>query len=323
MAFANIYVLWGSTFLAVSYGLQGFPPFVLSGLRFSLAGLILFIWRAQKEKLPTFSDWKKNAVTGLLILTGGTGLVAWGEQYVTSTEAAIAIASGPFWFVAIDKNNWKKYFSDRFIIYGLVIGFVGLVIFLKGSVSQPHANVSQAKRILAFALLALSSVSWVLGSLYSRNNKAGNSTVSNISQQLLVAGVGCMTVAALRGEWGTLALREVPAVSWLGLTFLVLFGSIVAYLSYIWLLGVRPPALVSTHTYINPMVAVVVGFVFLGESIGALQALGLVVILAGVLLTNVMNYVNLRTKVKVRKQVRRTRYYIGHFPERVRTLRRA
>lgn len=323
LAFFNIYVIWGSTFLAVSYGLKGFPPFLLSGLRFTVAGLLLLLWRvARGEKLPTFSDWKKNAVTGILILTGGSGLVAWGEQYVTSTEAAIAIATGPFWFVAVDKNNWKKYFSDRFILYGLVLGFAGLLLFLSGSVSAPNANVSRNMRIVAFAVLALSSVSWVLGSLYSRKHKAGSSTFSNIAQQLLLAGAAALTVSGAKGEWTGFSFTAVPLVSWFGLAFLVLFGSVVAYLSYIWLLGVRPPAIVSTHTYINPIVAVGVGWLFLGEGIGKTQGLGLGIILLGVLLTNTAGYLNLRTKVKVRSRVRKTRRFIVHMPGRVGAFRK-
>ncbi|NUY79532.1 EamA family transporter [Flavobacterium sp. MAH-1] len=303
LAFAGIYVIWGSTFLAISYGLTGFPPFLLSGLRFFGAGLILFLWRKSKSDTSgTFSDWRKNAFTGILILTGGTGLVAWGEQFVTSTEAAIAIATGPFWFIALDRKNWGYYFSNKFITGGLAIGFAGLVLFLKGSMSSTVSEASGGLRLIAFLVLALSSVSWVLGSLYSKNNPAGNSTFMNIAQQLLVAGFASFVISGLRGEWAQFSVSEVPTNAILGLLFLIFFGSIAAYVSYIWLLTVKDPVLVSTHTYINPIVAVVIGWILANESITSIQFAGLAIILFGVLLTNSARYkIGKRSQVRLRR----------------------
>lgn len=303
VAFANIFIIWGTTFLAISYGLKGFPPFILSGLRFLVAGLIILAWLLIKgHKLGAFADWKKNAITGIFILTGGTGLVVWGEQYVSSTEAAIAIATGPFWFIALDKKNWRTYFSDKFIIIGLLIGFTGLILFLRGSVALPQPNVDPVMRILAFGVIALSSISWVIGSLYSKNNPTGQNTVMNTSQQLIVAGVVSFLIATFRTEWSAFSITGIPVVAWLGLAFLILFGSIVAYLSYIWLLTVKPPALVSVYTYINPIVAVILGWLFLSETVTGIQFLGLVVILAGVLMTNFKKYrFSKRFKVRLRR----------------------
>jgi drug/metabolite transporter (DMT)-like permease len=303
LAFAGIYVIWGSTFLAISYGLQGFPPFILSGFRFFIAGLILFVWRKGKsENTGTPTDWKKNAITGTLILTGGTGLVAWGEQFVSATEAAIAIATGPFWFIALDRKNWGTYFSNKLITIGLAIGFAGLLLFLKGSLSEANPQISGAFRILAFAILALSSVSWVLGSLYSKNNPAGNSTFMNIAQQLIVAGIASLIIATFRGEWAAFNIAAVPLASIYGLLFLIFFGSITAYVSYIWLLSVKDPVLVSTHTYINPIVAVIIGWIVAGESISVVQFAGLGIILFGVLLTNSSRYqLPKRTQVRIRR----------------------
>lgn len=303
VAFANIFIIWGSTFLAISYGLKGFPPFVLSGLRFLTAGIILLFWLLKKgEKPNSLVNLKKNAITGILILTGGTGLVAWGEQYVSSTEAAIAIATGPFWFIAIDRKNWKLYFADKFIFIGLLTGFVGLVLFLKGSANPAVHTADASMRVIAFTVLAISSVSWVLGSLYSKNNPSSHSTLMNIAQQLSVAGIASFIIASFKGEWGTFSWGAVPYSAWAGLLFLVFFGSVVAYLSYIWLLSVKPPALVSTHTYINPIVAVILGWIIASETISKAQLLGLGVILSGVLLTNFNNYrVSKRLQVKIRR----------------------
>lgn len=302
-AFASIYIIWGSTFLAVSYGLQSFPPFLLSGLRFLIAGIILFIWQKSKgEKVSNLQNWKRNGITGILILIGGTGLVAWGEQYISSTEAAIAIATGPFWFIALDRKNWSNYFSDKTIVTGLIIGFSGLLVFLKGSISGTTISTDGLSRIIAFIVLAISSISWVLGSLYSKNNPGSQSRLMNISQQLLIAGIVSTLFSGAKGEWYQFSFSEVNLYAWLGLGFLIFFGSIVAYISYIWLLTVKEPVLVSTHTYINPIVAVLVGWIIAGEKISSLQFLGLIVILSGVVLTNLSNIkINKRTKVKIRK----------------------
>jgi len=313
IAFANIYLIWGSTFLAISYGLKGFPPFMLSGLRFVIAGLILLAWRhAKGERNHSWRNWGRNATIGTLILTGGTGLVAWGEQYVSSTEAAIAIATGPFWFIAIDRRNWRTYFANKFILTGLVVGFAGLLLFLQGSVTETDAGTANTVKVTAFIVLALSSVSWVLGSLFSRNFPATHSSFMNSAQQLFAAGIGSLLVGTLRGEWAGFSIAAVPASSWIGLAFLVLFGSIVAYLSYIWLLSVRPPALVSTHTYINPVVAVFAGWIFTGQGITPVQTLGLTVILIGVLFTNAQAYkLDLRRKVRYRRWGRKCRFLIS------------
>ncbi|KQS93158.1 EamA family transporter [Chryseobacterium sp. Leaf394] len=307
IAFVNIYIIWGITFLAISFGLNGFPPFILSGLRFFAAGILLIGYLVAKgEKADSLKNWGKNAVTGILILTGGTGLVAWGEQYVTASEAAITIATGPFWFIAIDKKNWSYYFSDKFIPIGLILGFVGLILFLNGSVNSHTENVNSSLRITAFIVLALSSVAWVLGSLYSKKNPADHSTFMNISQQLIVAGLAAFAVAFFRNEWTGFSATSVPTSAWLGLLFLIFFGSIIAYISYIWLLSVKPAAIVSTHTYINPIVTVIAGFIIANQTINGNQLYGLVIILTGVLLTNVTKYFKLskRSKAKIRRIAR-------------------
>ncbi|AZA90241.1 Uncharacterized inner membrane transporter yedA [Chryseobacterium nakagawai] len=306
LAFTNIYVIWGITFLAISFGLKGFPPFILSGLRFLVAGILMMGYLLSKgEKANSLINWKKNAITGVLILTGGTGLVAWGEQYVTASEAAISIATGPFWFIAIDRKNWKYYFSDKFIPIGLMIGFVGLIFFLKGSVNSnaAHAAANSHLRITAFVVLGLSSIAWVLGSLYSKKNPASQTTFMNIAQQLIVAGVAAFLIALFRGEWAHFSASNIPVSAWAGVLFLIFFGSIVAYLSYIWLLSVKPAALVSTHTYINPIVTVIAGWIVANQSINGGQLYGLAIILLGVLLTNVTKYFKLskRSKVKIRR----------------------
>lgn len=302
LAFAGIYIIWGTTYLAITYGLKGFPPFVLSGLRFLIAGFIILAWLwAKGEKPDSISNWYKNFIPGLLILAAGVGLVAWGEQYITSTEAAIIMATEPFWFILLDKKNWKKYFSSPLVVTGLLIGIGGLLLFVKDSLISGTHNGNGSLRIIAIAVLFVSSVLWVVGSLFSKNRASSHSIFMNVGQQLIVGGVLSLLIATASGEWGSFQLLSIPTEAWGGLVYLIFFGSIAAYLSFIWLLSVRPPALVSTHTYVNPVVAVLFGWLIADESISATQSWGLAIILGGVLLTNITSYrLSKRNKVRLR-----------------------
>ncbi len=291
VAFANIYLVWGSTYLAIVFGLDGIPPFILSFLRFLTAGVILFIWCLCKgEFLPTLRNFSLNAACGTLMLVGGSGLVTWAEQYISSGSAAILIATEPFWFVLLDKKCWSTYFSHKLIIWGLIIGFAGVLLFfiLPGKASLMSGS---EEHVIAYLVLLGSSVLWVVGSLLSKNTGGQkDSTVMTTAQQLLAAGLVSFVISLFTNEWPGFSVAEVSVKAWGGLAFLIIMGSLVAYLSFVWLISVRPPALVSTHTYINPVVAVLLGGLFAAEHItlGQLAALG--VILLGVLLTNIPGY---------------------------------
>ena len=291
-AFFSIYFLWGTTFLAISYGLQGFPPFILSGIRFSIAGLLILIWlRFKGEKILPLRNWKRNILPATLILAAGVGLVSWSEQYLSSTEAAIVTASEPFWFILLDRKNRRNYFSNKLVLLGLTIGFAGLLLFLKDSLLSSSFSIPDGNlRRNAFLVLLAASVLWVIGALYSKKHPSPQSLFMNVGQQLTLGGIISLLVSAANGEWKKMNIQAVPHEAWMGLAYLIIFGSIVAYISYIWLMSQLPPAVVSTHTYINPIVAVLVGWAFLSEHISAVQLAGLIIILSAVLLTNLVQY---------------------------------
>jgi drug/metabolite transporter (DMT)-like permease len=268
--------------------------------------MLLLAWQsAAGEPINIAANWRRNAIPGLLILTGGTGMVAWAEQYVSSSEAAIMGATAPFWFIALDRKNRSAYFSDRLVLTGITGGFIGLLLFMNGSLLHAPAGGPAVLRILGFLVLALSAVSWVLGAIYSKRRPASGSSLLNTAQQLIAGGLGSLAIAFVRGEPAQALQRSVPGSAWAALIFLVFFGSIIAYQSYTWLLRVQPPAIVSVHTYINPVVAVVIGWIFLNEVATGLQLTGLLIILTGVFLTNVSRYkMGLRTKVRIRQRMR-------------------
>jgi len=291
LAFINIYIVWGSTYLAIVFGLDGIPPFILSFMRFLTAGIILFGWCLLKgESFPSRRNVSRNAVCGTLMLVGGSGLVTWAEQYIPSGSAAILIATEPFWFVLLDKKCWATYFSHKLIIGGLLIGFTGVILFFVQPGKAGSLSGSE-EHVLAYLVLLGSSVLWVVGSLLSKNSgDQKDSTVMTTAQQLMAAGVVSFSISLFTQEWPDFSLAEVSLKAWGGLLFLIVMGSLVAYLSFVWLISVRPPALVSTHTYINPVVAVLLGGLFAAERITWGQVAALVIILVGVLLTNIPSY---------------------------------
>lgn len=308
LAFLSIYVVWGTTFLAISYGLKGFPPFLLSGFRFFTAGLILLTWLylMKGEKPFSLSTWKRNGIAGFLILTVGVGSVTWAEQYISSMEAAIIIASEPFWFILIDKKNRSFYFNNKLAITGLLLGFAGLLLFFKDSLFGVNNEIVSVAsiRTIAFIVLVFTALVWVLGSLYSKK-QTGASIFMNVAQQLIIGGATSFILAGITGEWGQFNPAAIPFEAWIGLFYLIFFGSIIAYLSFIWLLSVKPAVLVSTHTFVNPIVAVFAGALIAGETISSGQSVGVTIIIVGVILTNIVQYeLPKRTKVKIRQTTR-------------------
>lgn len=287
-AFFNIYFIWGSTYLAVAFGLKGFPPFILVGLRYFIAGIVLLAYCIVKgEKFPPQKLLLKQVLSGILMLVGGTGMIAWAEQYISSGQAAILVATEPLWFLVLDRKNWTVYFSNKYILAGLLIGFSGIFLFLKADHLQ--VNHSAIGLIATFVVL-LSAVWWVLGSLLINNSKGESSVMMNSSMQLLPAAVLCGLIALFTGEISSFSFVNVGGQAWLGLLFLIFFGSFAAYLSFVWLISQRPLALISTHTYVNPVVAVFLGWLLANEHLVKGQILGLVIILIGIVLVNVPEY---------------------------------
>jgi drug/metabolite transporter (DMT)-like permease len=298
LAFAAIYLIWGSTYLALLIGVETVPPFFLSALRFTFAGIVLYVWSLWKgEELPDVASLKKNAICGILMLFGGTGSVAWAEQYLPSSLSAIIVTSVPFWFVVLDKKQWAFYFSNKLLLTGLLIGFVGVAILVSFDNSSNSFHGDPSMRTYAVIALIAGGIAWTAGSLYSKYSPAKNSVLMNASLQLIIAGAFSLGVSVFTGELDHFNFRNTATNSSLALLYLITMGSIVAYLSYLWLLKVKPVAQVSTYVYINPMVAVLLGAIIANERITWIQITGLAIILGGVFLINMAKY----SKQKLKK----------------------
>jgi drug/metabolite transporter (DMT)-like permease len=284
-AFAALYIIWGSTYLGILYAIQSIPPFLMAGSRFLLAGSLMLAWCIiKKEKAPSLKSTAFIALSGLLMLFVGNGAVTWAEQHIPSGLAAIIVATVPLWFVLLDKRQWRYHFSNKWIIIGLLVGFAGVLLLFAGKSS---ANILGDKiKIISFFVLIAGTIGWAVGSLVSKYKKVDGSTLMKIAVQMLAAGVAFFIAGFLSGEGRRFAWSAVTTTSILAVLYLALFGSLVAYSAYVWLLSVRTPSLVGTYAYVNPIVAVFLGWAFVGEVIGQQQVIALSVILLGVVLVN-------------------------------------
>lgn len=291
VAFATVYIVWGSTYFFIQKAVQGFPPFLLGAIRFLIAGALLLGWSALRgEKIFIRQNFKHAAVGGLLMLFVGNGAVIWVEQYMPSAMVAIIVSSSPIWFVLLDKPKWRENFSSKFTIIGLAIGFAGVILLFSEKITKAFSSDHVRMELIGMGLLLIGSMAWAGGSLYSKYKSAEGSATVNTAWQMLLAGVAFLPGSLLRGEVQGLQWENISTDAWLSLFYLIFFGSIAAFSAYVWLLQVRSATQVSTYAYVNPVVAVVLGVFLANENISLLQVLGLVIILASVLIINIAKH---------------------------------
>jgi drug/metabolite transporter (DMT)-like permease len=292
LAYLIVYIVWGSTYFFISRALHGFPPFMLGAIRFIIAGLLMMIWAIwKKENLFNWASIRLAAVSGFLVLFVGNGVVIFVEQYVGSAWVAIIISAAPLWYVVYDKPHWRENFSSKSILTGLFLGLIGIfLLFLPNISTSYNIGRNPYERFALFALI-VGSMSWVVGSLFAKYKKTDAPATVNTSWQMFFAGIYFLAGAFISGEFKTFQLSSVPAGAWYSITYLIIFGSILAYSCFVWLMEVRSPAQVSTYAYVNPVVAVLLGVFIAAEKVNSLQIAGLIVILLSVLMINLNKYI--------------------------------
>lgn len=291
LAFAAIYIIWGSTYFFIREALDGFPPFLLGGVRFTLAAAIMFGWAlATGVPVRPGRDLWKVALVGFLLLFIGNGAVVWVEQVMPSSVVAIVIAVAPLSFVVFDKPNWGVNFRSPATLLGVLAGFFGVLLLFSERIAAQWGATEVSPETSAMFVLLLGIIAWPAGSLFAKYRPTALPNMVNSAWQMLTGAVCFLAVSGARHEWDGLDWSAIPLHSWLALGYLMLFGSVIAYSAYVWLLQVRPATQVSTYAYVNPVVAVLLG-VFVGsEVLGWRELAGLVVILGGVLLINLAKY---------------------------------
>jgi drug/metabolite transporter (DMT)-like permease len=280
-AFAAVYVIWGSTYLAILYAIETLPPFLMAGVRFLIAGSLLFGWSmARARRGPTRREWQAALIIGGLLLLGGNGAVVWAEQTISSGVAALLVAGTPCWMVLLD---WLWQGAARpgpRTVTGLLLGFGGIALLV-----GPSALSGQATIHLTGALvLLIGSLAWAVGSIYSRHAPRPHGALLSTGMQMLMGGSLLVLAGTATGEWARVDLAAVSLKSTLALAYLIVFGAIIGYSAYLWLLRVSTPARVSTYAYVNPVVAVLLGWALAGETFTPRMAIAAAIIVTGVAL---------------------------------------
>jgi drug/metabolite transporter (DMT)-like permease len=276
-AIAAVWLLWGSTFAGMRYAVETIPPFAMAAVRFICAGAILYaVCVLRGRARVTRGDLVRGAVTGATLLLLGNGMTAWSVQYIPSGINSLLLSSSPI-SMALIAYLWGRERPTRLAIVGMVVGLAGLALLV-----APHTGGTIA--LVPAIVTILASVSWSFGSIYTRRVGTAKDLILATALQMLAGGVLLAIEAALTGEWQHLDVHAISAASLGGLLWLILFGSIVAYSAYLYTMQAASTALASTYAYVNPLVALVLGFLLFGERLTPMEALASFVILVGVAL---------------------------------------
>jgi drug/metabolite transporter (DMT)-like permease len=291
IAFATVFIVWGSTYFIIGMAVHGFPPMLLGAVRFLSAGVIMLTWcKFKGEKLWVKKDVVNSGISGFFVLFVAIGLVIWVERTLPSAMVAIMVSINPIWFVILDKPNWRANLKNKITVSGLIIGFAGVLLLFAESLFKSLSGTVDKSMLGGLSLLLVGPVAWSGGSLYSKKHTSSFSTSLNTAWQMIIAGLAFIPAAMVHHEFSNFHINAVPLQSWVAIAYLIVFGSIAAFTAYVWLLQVRPATQVSLHSYVNPVIAVLLGVSFAGEHISGIQIFGLVIILFSVLLINLQKY---------------------------------
>jgi drug/metabolite transporter (DMT)-like permease len=275
LAFASIYLIWGSTYLAIRIGVQTIPPFTMAAIRFFIAGVILLgIAQARGAGWPRARHWKSAAIIGAFLPLGGNGLVTWASQTITSGFAALVIATVPMWVVLLDWIRPGGRRPSPQVMLGVGAGVAGVALLTApgGGDFNPAAAL----------VLLLAALFWATGSVYSRNADYPDSPVLATAMQLLCGAVFLLIAGFLSGEPSRIDPQAITSGSILALAYLIVFGAVIGYTAYIWLVRVTTPAKAATYAFVNPTVAVVLAWLFDGERLSPQKLVAAAIIIASV-----------------------------------------
>lgn len=280
-AFASIYIIWGSTYLAILYAVETMPPFIMAGARFLVSGGLLYLWsRYRGAPKPTRLHWRNAVIAGGFLLLGGNGAVVWAEQYVPSGLTALLVSILPFWLVIIEWMRPPRQRPKAAVLVGLVLGFIGIIVLVGPGNVGGHGDVQP----IGALVLIVGSLSWAIGSFWSRDAQLPESGLLTTGMEMLGGGVLLMIVGLATGELSGFDVHHVSRASAIGLAYLITFGSLLGFTSYIWLLDKVSPARLGTYAYVNPIVAVVLGWAIAGEKLSTRTGIAAVIVICAVAL---------------------------------------
>ncbi len=285
-AFAAVYIFWGSTYLAIKYAIETLPPFLMAGARFVFAGSILLVWArfSADYEAPKTAHWKTSFIVGTLLLLGGNGGVVFAEHYISSSLAALLVATEPFWIVLLSWLWLKVARPNLKVALGLVIGFFGVWLLINGHNMNGATENSGSMQLFGTIAVIAAALSWATGSIYGLRAPVPKSSLLTAGMQMFSGGLVLLVVSLIAGEWKQFNVWEVSANSWFGLIYLIIFGSLIGFTAYSWLLKNAQPTMVATYAYVNPIIAVLLGWLIAGESFTGQMLIGAGVIVGSVVL---------------------------------------
>jgi len=282
-AYATIYVVWGSTYLAILYAIETLPPFLMASVRFLIAGGLLFAWaRLRGVPAPTRRQWRNAVIVGAFLLLGGNGAVVWAEQRVPSGVAALLVSVLPIWMVLLEAVGPEHRRPTARGLFGVLIGIAGVVVLIGPSaiLGDGTGNID----VIGAAVLALGSLLWGIGSLVTRFSDLPKSSPLGSGMQMLGGGALLAVAGLATGETPAAFADGATASSLGGLAYLIVFGSLIGFTAFAWLLRVEPPSRVATYAYVNPVVAVLLGWAIAGEPLTTQTLVAAAIIIAAVAL---------------------------------------
>lgn len=284
LALLAVYVIWGSTYLAILFAIDTIPPLTMAGIRFIIAGGLLYgLLRLRGHPAPTKGHWVSAAIVGILLLGFGNGGVTWAEQRVPSGIAALILAGTPAWMVILDWIRPGGRRPERRIVAGVLLGLAGIAVLVLAG-GDPRADGVDP---IGAIVVLMSSISWAFGSILSRFLRVPASAMQVTSMQMIAAGAVLTVGGAVAGEWPRVDLGAITPSSLLAFGYLVVFGSWVGYSAYVWLLRATTPAVASTYAYVNPAIAVLLGWAIAGESVDRWMVGAMALIVCGVAMITV------------------------------------
>ncbi len=284
-AFAAVYIIWGSTYLAIRYAVDSMPPFLMAGVRFLIAGTILYTFMASRgTPTPKRIHWRSTLIIGALLLLAGNGGVVWAEQRVPSGIASLMVAIVPLWIVLID---WLRPGGSRPslpVTVGVLVGLVGIGLLVLGGDES-----SQPVDLPGIIAILIATICWASGTFYARSAPLSPSSLQTTAMEMLCGGGLLLLLGTVLGEWGKLDLAKVTLPSVVALVYLIVFGALVAYTAYTYLIKHATPTRAATYAYVNPVVAVFLGWLFRGEPLTIKTLIAAAIIIGSVVIITTYN----------------------------------
>jgi drug/metabolite transporter (DMT)-like permease len=289
LSFAAIYIIWGTTYLAIKIGIEDIPPFILATIRYFIAGVVLLLICKAKGENIFSRGVGYNLLLGSFIMSFGQATAFWSEKYISSGLTAVFGALLPICYIITDKRHWHNYRGSKLALVSIGLGLVGIMILFISPSEASEVHTGMLSFIASFVTVA-GCFCWAAGSLYYKYHPKTGSLLENVGWQLIGGMISCGIIVLITGEWRGFDMHLVSAKAWISVVYLAFAGSIVALIALYWLLARRPAAIVGTYAYVNPVIAVLLGYLIANEKIKLIQVLGMLLILIAAYMANQVKF---------------------------------